>query len=130
SRKIGFIGTGTITDAIVRGLLLEPIAGTHIVVSRRGTKISTKLATDFPQVGISDNNQAILESCDTIVLAIRPQIAEEVIRPLRFHRKHKVISLIAGTDRSTLLEWIGTEVCLTQAIPLPFVARRNGVTAI
>lgn len=129
-QKIGFIGTGTITDALVRGLLAEPAAVTHVMVSRRGAEISTRLAADFPQVHVSDENQAILDACDTIVLAIRPQIAEEVIRPLCFRNGHRVISLIAGTDRSALLEWIGAQVCLTQAIPLPFVARRNGVTAI
>ncbi|MCV9966803.1 pyrroline-5-carboxylate reductase [Pararhizobium sp. BT-229] len=128
--KIGFIGTGSITDAMVRGLLVEPAAVPHVMMSQRSADVSAKLAADFPQVLVSIDNQAIVDGCDTVMLAIRPQIAEEVIRPLLFRDGQKVISVIAATSRPNLLEWIGADVLLTQAIPLPFVERRKGVTAI
>ncbi len=60
----------------------------------------------------------------------RPQIAEEVIRPLQFRDGQKVVSVVAATSREALFDWIGADVCLSQAIPLPFVARRKGVTAV
>ncbi len=129
-QKIGFIGTGAITDAMVRGLLARPTALPHVMVSQRSADISARLAVDFPQVIISGDNQAIVDGCDTVMLAIRPQIAEEVIRPLRFRDGQKVISVVAATSRESLLDWIGADVRLAQAIPLPFVARRKGVTAI
>ncbi|ULJ75758.1 pyrroline-5-carboxylate reductase [Rhizobium gallicum] len=128
--KIGFIGTGAITDAMVRGLLAEPAAVPHVMVSQRSADVSARLAADFPQVLVSGDNQAIVDGCDTVVLAIRPQIAEEVIRPLKFRDRQKVISVIAATSREALLDWIRADVRLSQAIPLPFVARRKGVTAI
>lgn len=128
--KIGFIGTGVITDAMVRGLLVDPAAVPRVMVSRRSAVISARLAAEFPRVLVSDDNQTIVDGCDTIVLAIRPQIAEEVVRPLVFRGGQKVISVVAATGRSDLLDWIGADVHLTQAIPLPFVARRNGVTAV
>ena len=34
-QKIGFIGTGAITDAMVRGLLAKPAAVPHVMVSQR-----------------------------------------------------------------------------------------------
>ncbi|MGG2473860.1 NAD(P)-binding domain-containing protein, partial [Rhizobium sp. BR5] len=108
----------------------KPAAVPHVMVSQRSADISAKLATDFPQVIVSGDNQMIVDGCDTVMLAIRPQIAEEVIRPLRFRDGQKVISVVAATDREALLDWIGTDVRLAQAIPLPFVARRKGVTAI
>ncbi|MCZ4088798.1 pyrroline-5-carboxylate reductase [Sinorhizobium psoraleae] len=129
-KKIGFIGTGAITDAMVRGLLTDPAAVPHVMVSRRSADISAKLAADFPQVLVSSDSQAIVDGCDTVVLAIRPQVAEEVIRPLKFRDGQKVISVVAATSRPALLKWMGANVHLTQAIPLPFVARRKGVTAV
>lgn len=129
-QKIGFIGTGAITDAMVRGLLAKPVAVPHVMVSQRSADISAALAADFPQVLVSSDNQSIVDGCDTVVLAIRPQIAEEVIRPLTFRDGQKVISVIAATSRETLLDWIGADVALSQAVPLPFVARRKGVTAV
>lgn len=129
-QKIGFIGTGAITDAMVRGLLARPAAVPHVMVSQRSADVSAELAADFSQVIVSSDNQAIVDGCDTVMLAIRPQIAEEVVRPLRFRDGQKVISVVAATSREALLDWIDADVHLTQAIPLPFVARRKGVTAI
>ncbi|WP_119255622.1 pyrroline-5-carboxylate reductase [Shinella zoogloeoides] len=129
-RKIGFIGTGAITDAMVRGLLADPAAVPHVMVSFRSADVSARLAADFAEVLVSDDNQAIVDGCDTVVLAIRPQIAEEVVRPLRFRDGQKVISVVAATSRETLLDWIDADVDLTQAVPLPFVSRRKGVTAV
>ncbi|OMQ46772.1 pyrroline-5-carboxylate reductase [Ensifer sp. 1H6] len=129
-QKIGFIGTGAITDAMVRGLLAEPAAVSQVMLSSRNAEISAKLAADFPAVLVSSDNQAIVDGCDTVVLAVRPQIAEAVIRPLQFRDGQKVISVIAATGRPTLSDWIGADVSLTQAIPLPFVCRRKGVTAV
>jgi pyrroline-5-carboxylate reductase len=83
SQKIGFIGTGAITDALVRGLLAEPAAVVEIMVSQRSVEISAKLAADFPAVFVADDNQAIVDSCNTVVLAIRSQFVEEVIPPSR-----------------------------------------------
>lgn len=128
--KIGFIGTGAITNAMVRGLLNEPATVPHVMVSMRSADISGRLAADFPQVFVSGDNQAIVDDCNTVVLAIRPQVAEDVIRPLSFRDDQTVISVVAATSRVSLLDWIGADVRLTQAIPLPFVARRKGVTAV
>jgi pyrroline-5-carboxylate reductase len=69
---------------MVRGLLAEPAAVPQVMVSLRGREISAKLTAEFPAVLASGDNQAIVDGCDTVVLAIRPQIAEKVISPLRF----------------------------------------------
>ena len=115
---------------MVRGLLTKPAAVPHVMVSMRSADISARLAAEFPQVVVSNDNQAIVDGCDTVVLAIRPQIASDVIRPLRFRDGQRVISVVAATGRQALLDWTGADVELTQAIPLPFVARRKGVTAV
>lgn len=79
---------------------------------------------------VASDNQSVIDGSEAVFLAIRPQIAEEVIRPLVFRRGQRVISIIAATERQTLLERIGTDVHLTQAVPLPFVEDRESVTAI
>jgi pyrroline-5-carboxylate reductase len=127
---IGFIGTGAITDAMVRGLMTEPPAARRILVSPRNAGTAARLAADFAAVEIAADNQAIVDAAGIVILAVRPQIAETVIRPLVFREGQLVISLIAAMDRETVADWIGAKVRLTQAIPLPFVARRTGATAI
>ena len=128
--KLGFVGTGTITEAIVTGLCTSG-GKDRIAVSPRNAERAAHLAAAFPEVTIAADNQAVVDAGnDMVFLAIRPQVAEAVIRPLAFRSGQTVVSLVAAIDRETLLTWIGTDVHLVQAIPLPFVARRDGVTAI
>ncbi|WP_406833967.1 pyrroline-5-carboxylate reductase [Pseudomonas asiatica] len=128
--RIGFIGTGIITEAMVTGLLASPAESLEIIVSARNEAVSSRLAAAHSQVLVSPSNQRIVDSSDTVILAIRPQVAESVIRDLVFRPDQKVISVIAATPRALLAQWIEAEVDIVQAIPLPFVARRKGVTAI
>ncbi|MBX5186192.1 NAD(P)-binding domain-containing protein [Rhizobium sp. NZLR5] len=128
--RIGFVGTGAITEAMVRGLLAEPAYAAEIHVSPRSAHIAEGLAAEFAAVTIARDNQDVVARSDMVFLAIRPQIAEEVVRELSFRNGQMVVSLVAATERQALLEWIGADVSLLQAIPLPFVAHRQGVTAV
>lgn len=128
--SIGFVGTGAITEAMVRGLLATPAYAGKVHLSPRSADISSRLAADFETASVARDNQAVVDQSDVVVLAVRPQIAREVIEPLSFRDGQSVISVIAAIERQTLLEWIGADVHLVQAIPLPFVEDRIGVTAI
>ncbi|PDT81254.1 pyrroline-5-carboxylate reductase [Sinorhizobium sp. BJ1] len=128
--RIGFVGTGTITEAMVTGIVTSGFDITEIVVSPRNREIAARLANRFPSVRIAKDNQEVVGSAHVLFLAVRPQIAEEVISGLTFRAGQAVVSVIAATDRPTLLGWIKEEVELTQAVPLPFVAEHQGVTAI
>ncbi len=128
--RIGFVGTGTITEAMVTGIVGSGLDVTEILVSPRNQEIAARLSSRFPSVRIAKDNQDVVDSADVLFLAVRPQIAEEVIPALAFRAGQTVVSVIAATDRSKLLAWIREDVRLSQAIPLPFVADRQGVTAI
>ncbi|NTJ62207.1 NAD(P)-binding domain-containing protein [Agrobacterium rhizogenes] len=129
-KAIGFVGTGAITEAMVEGLLVEPAHSSNIHVSPRNAEIAARLAAKFDTVTVAADNQAAVDQSDIVILAIRPQIAEDVIRRLRFRDGQSIVSVVATMERQNLLDWIRAEVDLVQAIPLPFVADRRGVTAI
>lgn len=129
-KSIGFVGTGAITEAMVRGLLAEPAHALEVHVSPRSADVAARLAADFEAVRIAEGNQDVVDRSDVVFLAIRPQIAEDVIRELAFKEGQSVVSIVAATERERLIGWIGANVRLVQAIPLPFVADRQGVTAL
>ena len=122
--QLGFIGTGNIAAAMVEGL------GGNAVLSPRGELLAADLARRFPGVTVADSNQAVVDQCDLVVLSVRPQIAEEVVRPLRFRPGQRVLSLLAATKIETIKSWIAVDVPVVRAIPLPFVADRRCVTPI
>lgn len=126
----GFIGTGIITEAIVIGALRAHDTIRKITISPRGAAIAARLAQASPLVNIAPDNQSVVDESDVVFLAIRPQIAEDVIRPLKFTKGQRVVSLVATIQIETLADWIDADVTITRAIPLPFVADLQGVTAI
>jgi pyrroline-5-carboxylate reductase len=128
--NIGFVGTGTITEAMVMGMLGSALGVSRIVVSPRNAEIAARLARLSSVVEVGADNQAVVDASDVLFLAVRPQIAEEVITALRFGAGQSVVSVIAATDRAKLAAWIDAPIEITQAIPLPFVADRAGVTAV
>lgn len=128
--KLGFIGTGVITEAIVTGLLNSDFPITEMILSERNKATSSRLAAASPLVHVCKSNQEIVDRSDVVFLAVRPQDAEPVLRPLRFRHEQDVASLIATLTAETLHDWIGPGVRIFRAIPLPSVANKRGVTAI
>lgn len=128
--RIGFVGTGEITQAIITGISKTELATTPIHVSPRNEAIARRLAEQYPNVSVASDNQNVLDNADLVFLAVRPQIAEEVVRALAFRADHHVVSLVAATPLDRLTTWINARVRLAQAIPLPFVATLSGATAI
>jgi pyrroline-5-carboxylate reductase len=122
--RLGFIGTGNITAAMVEGL------GGGAVLSPRGAAMAADMARRFPGVTVAETNQAVVDQCDMVVLAIRPQVAEEVVCALRFRPGQTVLSLVAATQIEAIRDWIGLDLTIVRAIPLPFVAERRCVTPI
>jgi pyrroline-5-carboxylate reductase len=124
---LGFLGTGTITSAIVTGLSAAPY---DICLSPRNADVAAALARQFPRVCVAASNQDALDRCETVVIAVRPQVTEEVLADLRFRGDHRVISLVSGFSVRRLAGLIAPATHITRAVPLPSVARRRCPTAI
>ena len=130
SASFGFVGTGVITEAVVTGLSKTRLSRNPVFLSPRSEATSRRLADAHANVRIGQSNQDVVDKSDIVFLAVRPQIAEEVLRELRFRAGQRVVSFIAATSLERLSSWIQQDVRLTQCIPLPFVADLNGATPI
>lgn len=128
--KLGFIGTGALTSAIVTGIKSVALDPVPILVSPRSEKIAAALASRFPDVRIAADNQAVLDECDAVMLAVRPQVAREVLSALRFRPDHHVISLIATVSREDVAVLTAPAGQVTKALPMPMVAHGQGPTII
>lgn len=127
--KLGFVGVGIIASAMVDGLRASGWSA-PILLSPRGADMAAALAAAHVDVHVADSNQAVLDQCDLVVLAVRPQIADEVLATLRFRPDHHVLSLIAAVSLDYLRAKTAPAVRVTRAVPLPTVAMRQGPTAI
>ncbi|HEX4297384.1 MAG TPA: NAD(P)-binding domain-containing protein, partial [Devosia sp.] len=125
--RIGFIGTGTISAAVVEGLqsLPEPPA---IVVSPRSEAVSTGLAARFAKVTRAATNAEVAKA-DIVFLGMRPMHLEEALAGIEIGAGQIVASMVAGFAIEDIRRrWPKATVC--RFIPLPGIARRAGPMAM
>lgn len=126
---LGFIGTGTITAAILRGLKSSPHAGWPVTLSPRTAGLAARLAAELPHVTVAPDNQSVIDSAETVILAVRPQVAQTVLTGLHIRPDQTVISLIAATPAHHIAAWTSaSRIC--RAIPLPFSQDRRDVVPV
>ena len=128
--RLGFLGTGTITSAVVSGLCANQTTVYRIVLSPRNPQVAARLASTFPQVSIAVSNQAMVDTSDVVFLAVRPQVAQEVLAAVRFRPDHRIISLIATFSRDQIAAMVQPARNVCCAVPLPTVADHLGPTVI
>ncbi|WP_182417975.1 pyrroline-5-carboxylate reductase [Bartonella sp. HY038] len=139
--NIGFLGTGTISDAIIRGLAKSDItkssldkskgAVKSIIVSPRSQSISARLATDFPNlVHVACDNQAVVDQSDIVFIALRVQDAQDLLKQLAFKPQQKLVSFIATASIDDLAAWSGHKGDILRAVPLPFVMDHQSATPV
>lgn len=124
----GFVGTGAITAAIVEGLSANVADPPAIFLSPRSQSVSQELASRFPNVQVCESNQDVLAKATSIVLAVRPPMARDVLTELTFRPEHVVISALTGITLAQLAEWATPAGQVVRVIPLPTAARGNSLT--
>jgi len=128
--KLGFIGTGKITLAVVTGICGSKISFKKILLSPRNKNVSRKLKKKFKKVSIAKNNQEVLNSCNWVFLAVTPTVSEKIIKLLRFRSSQTIVSFISTMTLSQLKKAIKVKSKIVRAIPLPPISLRKGPVPI
>ena len=128
--KLGFIGTGNITVAVVNGICGSKISFKKILVSPRNKSKALKLRKKFKKVSIAKTNQEIVDKCNWVFLAITPKVGEQIIPKLKFRSNQKVVSFISTIKLEQLKKFIKKKVKIVRAIPLPPISIGKGPVPI
>lgn len=131
SHNIGIVGVGTIAEAIVEGFIFRRKDGLSISLSPRGARVAARLEARYPRiVHAAKSNQEVLDRSQTVILAVPPPALREVLANLAFQDSHHVINVVAGFSRDDVLSLVAPCREVTQAIPLPAIARGNAPTVL
>ena len=114
--KIGFIGAGNMASSLIGGLLNAGHAAADIMAS------DPTPCDQVAKLGIAliDNNIAIAEWADVIVLAVKPQVLKSVcvtISEQVKQRNNLIISIAAGIRSGTITDWLGTDAACIRVMP-------------
>lgn len=109
--KIGFIGAGNMTQALIKGILeSKQIKNTQVYVSNRTPGKLVKLKELYPGLNARQYNEEIVDECDIVILAMKPQDLPAAISEIseKFREEQIVISLAAGINIDALEKIIPT----------------------
>lgn len=125
NKKIGFVGTGQMGEAILRGVLsaglFEPddiyvmdVLDNRLQYLKENFKI-THLS--------SDKNTAynyIVDNCDIVLLCIKPQVSKDVLKYIKDcnwnKEKHVIISIMGGIKTSFIEQYL-PDIPVVRVIP-------------
>ncbi len=116
--RLGFLGTGEITAAMVRSLAGQ---GHAILVSPRNATMAATLAAELPGVGIAPNEQVVAGS-DVVFLCLLARVADDVLPGLPFRADHTVISVMVDAPLAKLRQLCAPATDIAITIPLPPIA--------
>jgi len=128
--RIGFIGTGTITEAVVKGLCTLDNPPDQVIVSPRNADRAARLCEMFNAVTVAPDNQSVVEASDMVCIAVRPDIAVQVLEELTFRKDQQVVSFLATIPIVQMRELVPPVSRIFRMVPLPPVANHLGPVAL
>ncbi len=98
NKKIAFIGSGVMAEAMVAGLIREKVAPADSLVAsgprpERGTELHLRYG-----ISVTSDNRSAVQAADVVVLSIKPQSLDKVMDELEgfVPKEALVLSIIAG----------------------------------
>ena len=126
--RIGFVGTGVISAAVIDGLCRVPEGEIvpEIIVSPRSEKVGRDLAARHPNVRRAKANQDVVDGSDVICMGVLPSQLPDVLRGLHFRDAQIIVSFVAGADLEDVAAHVDAKPRICRVVPLPMIARREG----
>ncbi|KZY38030.1 pyrroline-5-carboxylate reductase [Alcanivorax sp. HI0083] len=107
---IGFIGAGNMATSLAGGMVAKGIRPARIWMSDPSKERLDEVA-QLHRVHVSAENRDVASRVDVLVLAVKPQMMEQVctdLRDLIAERQPLVISIAAGVTVGNLRNWLGS----------------------
>ncbi|EZQ02185.1 MULTISPECIES: pyrroline-5-carboxylate reductase [unclassified Acinetobacter] len=106
--NICFIGGGNMAQALIGGLISRGLPTTRITVSDPVERVRELLKEK--EIQVTDNNEDAIQNADVVVLAVKPQVLAQVLKPLKDKFENKlIVSIVAGAEIATIAALTGTE---------------------
>ena len=117
SFSVGFIGGGNMARSIIGGLVADDTLELELHVFDPSKTTQQKLQQEFNTVS-AKSNQDMVDKCDVVVLAVKPQAMQSVLTELDASKsKALFISIAAGLTINTLSKWLNADVALIRTMP-------------
>jgi pyrroline-5-carboxylate reductase len=106
--KITFIGGGNMARSLIGGLIEDGFNPQHIHVSDPEPQCLHSLSSTYSTIHIHSDNLTAAQDCDVLILAVKPQQLQSVIKQLspEWQANRLLISIAAGIKIDDMARWL------------------------
>jgi len=118
--KVGFIGGGNMAKALAGGLTSSGYPPANLIMADPDSEQRALLRHDLPGVTITASNDDVALAADCLVLAVKPQLMQQVCQGIAESVQKKrplIISVAAGTHSRDIDDWLGAELAVVRVMP-------------
>jgi len=126
--KVGFIGFGNMGSAICDGLIKVEAVSTSNIFACANNWDKLLKETESRQIKACKNAKELVKNADMIVVAVKPNMVEKVIEPVKNELKGKIIvSIAAGCNADFYEKLLGNEYNYIVTMPNTPISICEGV---
>ena len=130
--NIAFIGGGNMARSLIGGLVAAGTPSRTISVSDPQAELRNNLQEDFG-INVHADNISAATGARVIVLAVKPQVLQEVVVPLgSLVAEHQalLVSIAAGITAPSIERWVGGQPALVRVMPNTPALVGAGISAL
>lgn len=129
--KIGFVGAGNMAEAIIKGLIGNGVHAAKLSFFEPNNDRAKVVKELYGLLSAADN-KALIETCDVIVLAVKPQALDSVLDDVApcFTEDKLLISILAGVTTQRLENAFGGKARVVRVMPNTPALVGQGATAL
>ncbi|HEV2172661.1 MAG TPA: pyrroline-5-carboxylate reductase [Nitrospira sp.] len=134
NRKIGFIGAGNMAEALIAGLLhANRLSPSQLMASDIDGARLTGLHRTY-KIEMAGSNRDVAERADILVLAVEPQVLDDVLAAIaavvRVRDGTLIVSVAAGYPIARIARHLSGATRIVRSMPNTPSLIREGVTAL
>lgn len=134
NRKIGFIGAGNMAEALIAGLLhANRLSPSQLMASDIDGARLTRLHQTY-KIEMAGSNRDVAERADILVLAVEPQVLDDVLAAIatvvRVRDGTLIVSVAAGYPIARIARHLSGATRIVRSMPNTPSLIREGVTAL
>ena len=129
--KLGVIGAGNMGGALITGIVSSgKVSPINIFVADK--KESNVVALSEKLKINASSSAEIASSCDVIIIAVKPDAAEELLKEIACHinKNSVIVSIVAGLSVAAILSFIGCDKKVARVMPNTPALVREAMSAV
>jgi len=132
NKKIGFIGSGNMGEALIGGLIGSESAPAENIICSDVREEHLQTIRDTYGVRTTTSNLELVSLSDIIIYAVKPQIMATVLRETAdsLDMSKIVISIAAGVPLAAIESCLNKDLRLIRVMPNVAVSVKEGATAV